>query len=227
MLAGALFGYLQEIENYKNICQRHEATTAVHARGKTLQVYRMFPRDEATARQIRRCTDEMPSWEESPFWKSHQQVWKRNLQQIESRMAKHEKQVAIATRGIDWRGTALIVHAYKFEPDPMMKVELVVPPTNVPTSELPLQIMAAILECHENIVPSYIATPLAPYVRHETQFLSIMDYLLHAMPETSYAASCLQRVSRHASDGVGSRDPLREHLLAASFPLPSCQKEKV
>ncbi len=191
LLSSAIYGYLEEIESCRSICKKHDKTAAVHTRGKTLQVYRLFQSEEITARQIRHATEELSDWKETPFWKSHQQVWEKTVKQIESRMAHHGKQHAIITRGVDWNGTPLIVHAYKFEPDSVMKVELVFPPCTIPAPDLPIQTMAAILQCHEYIVPGYIASPLPPYSKHEARFSTIMEYLLQVMPEGLYATSCL------------------------------------
>ena len=157
LLSGAIYGYFEEIEFCRSICKKHNETAAVHTRGKTLQVYRLFNLMKLLQDRFATRQRELPGWKEASFWKSHQQVWERTLRQIESRMAHHGKQHAIITRGIDWNGTPLIVHAYKFEPDSVMKVELVLPPSNIPAPDLPLQTMAAILQCHEYIVPGFIA----------------------------------------------------------------------
>ncbi len=106
-------------------------------------------------------------------------------------MEKHGKLHAILTTGIVWEGIPLIVHAYKFEPDPVMKVELVLPEIPEPLHELPLKMIATMLRCLDHIVPEFIATPLPPYVRHEAKFMTIKEYLLHTMPAGLYATSCL------------------------------------
>jgi len=174
------------------MCNKHNKTAAIHTRGKTLQVFRIFKTDELTAKNIRHATEQLPSWEQSLFWESNQQTFQKTLKEIESRMARHGKQHAIITRGIEWNDVPLIVHAYKFEPDSVMKVELVFPPCKNCIPSLPLQAVTTMLECHEFIVPDFIASPLPPYSRHEMNFLTtIKEYLLQEMPKDLYATSCL------------------------------------
>lgn len=67
LFAGAAYAYLQEIEECRALCVLHEKTAAIHQRGQSSQVYRMFKRDEVTARYLRKATDELPPWERMGF----------------------------------------------------------------------------------------------------------------------------------------------------------------
>lgn len=219
MLADAVYTYLDETESKRSLCERHSATAAIHTASKSLELYRMFRTDEATARQIRQATSELPDWTESMYYskegRNHRQ-WEKMRKEIEHRVKNHAKLHDIITRGISWDGFPVLVHAYKFEPDTVMKVELILGEYESPMQELSLSVIASLLQCHEHLVPHYIANALPPYERHETKFQTISEYLSQTMPKKLYATQCLQRVSCHASNGVGSRDTLREHLGSAS-----------
>lgn len=212
MLSGALHMYFEEIESDAALCYKHGSTAAIHDRGNSLQIYRLFKRDEVTAQQIRDFTDALPTWEESLFFSrgETEKSWMKMQRDVEARMPKRN-QHPIITRGVSWEGLPILIHAYKFEPDPVMKVELVLGAYQSPVPKLSLRVVAAMLRCHEYIVPEYISTSLPPYEKHEAKFLTIAEYLTRSMPENLYATKCLQRVSCHASNGVGSRDTLREH----------------
>ncbi len=194
MLADAMYAYLQEMEECRVICERHEKTSAIHTRGQSLQIYRQFKRDEFTARQIRTTTEDLPSWEQSIYWVKDgflAKAWKKMQNEVELRMAKHSKLHPIITRGIAWEGRPILVHAYKFEPDPVMKVELVMGMYESPVPELPLQVIASLLRCHQFIVPDYIAPPLSPWDHHETKFSTIWEHLSRTMSPGLYATQCL------------------------------------
>lgn len=197
LLRDALYGYFMEIESCRVICARHESEAAIHSKGKTLQLYRLFKRDEVTAKQIINAVKELPGWEESIYYKKGgklHRLWEKMYKEVEHRMVKHKKLRSIVTRGVEWEGLPILVHGYKYEPDPVMKVELLVAPYESPAPELPIQIMSSLLRCHEHIVPEYIASPLPPYERHEAAFEMISDYLSRTMPKDLYATQCLPRM---------------------------------
>ncbi len=192
MFADAALAYLREIEVQRALCIKHNETAAIHDRGQSLQIYRLFKRDEVTARQMRNATEKLQPWEDSPYWQANRKQWVDMEQQVVRRMEKHHKQHPIITRGIVWEGVMpILVHAYKFEPDPIMKMELIVPPFGNLVPQLPLQLIAASLQCHEYLVPNYIAEPLPPYDHHEAKFSTLLEYLSRTMPRGLYASECL------------------------------------
>ncbi|MDD4628397.1 MAG: hypothetical protein PHE68_03330 [Candidatus Peribacteraceae bacterium] len=228
-IAFAFHAYLEEQEECRAICACHSQTAAIHDRGKELQIYRLFNCDEITARHIRVTAEALPSWEYSIYWQkdgvSHR-LWKKMQNEVRQRMIKHDKIHEIITCGVEWEGRPVLIHAYKFEPDPVMKVELILAPYVSPVEELSLHIIASLLRCHTHLVPEYIAEALPPYKRHETRFLTVSDYLSKTMPRSLYAAQCLQGVSCHTSNGVGSRDTPREHHPASHSINGSTQATK-
>lgn len=191
MLAQLHYEYVQDINRAYLTCKLHEKTAAVHDRGESLQIYSLFERNAETAETIRTSASLLGGWEESPFYKADGKKWEQGASQIERRMAKHSKQQPIITRGVDFEDYPILVHAYKFEPDPVMKVELVIPEYQCEAQPLSINIVAAALRCMDFLVPSYIAAPLAPYAHHEARFTTILEYLKKTMPQNAIASLCL------------------------------------
>jgi hypothetical protein len=183
--------YLSETEEYRAQCMKHAKTAAIHTRGNELQVYRMFKRDEATARHMHEAAKSLPSWEESPHWKSQKDEWKRIATNVTKRMERHSEQHPIITKGIVINGVPMLIHAYKFEPDPTMKLELVLPEYPGSDAEMPLKRIATALEGHERLVPQFIASAIPPYSHHEARFLTLGEYLTDKMPSSLYATQCI------------------------------------
>lgn len=193
LLSTAIYGYLEDIANIKVLCGQYEANTAIHDRGRTLQVYRLYERHADTARSIRDMTQSLPSWKESLFWETEYNKFEKLERDVTARMKKHEKLHPIATRGVSWERWPMLVHAYKFEPDPVMKVELVIPKCSSPLPELPVRDIVRALQCHSHLVPECVAKPLDPWTRHEAKFSTISEYLSRTMPDNLYATQCFQK----------------------------------
>jgi len=190
-LSEAIGGYLEEIAECNSICSRHDATTAIHTKGKTLQIYKQYERSEETARQIRDGSEALHSWTETHSWKYIGDTCEKLEREVKTRMKKHSRLFPIVTKGIEWEGKPILIHAYKFEPDEAMKLELMLPGTDEEESELPLKTIASGLRCHEFLVPSHKTNGLPPYTRHETNFLTISEYLSQHMPKSLYATECI------------------------------------
>ncbi len=191
MLTQTYYAYLQEIHAAYLICKQHEKTAAIHNRGIELQVYSLYQRDAETAEAIRNNAALLPGWEESPYHKADGMKWETMKKQIDRRMAKHSKLHPIITRGVDFEDCPMLVHAYKFEPDPIMKIELVLPNYQCEVQPLPIHVVAVALQCLDFLVPSYVSKPLAPFDHHETKFSTILEYLRRVMPKDAAASLCL------------------------------------
>ncbi len=189
-LAGAILSYLQEVQEQRAIVERHEGSAAIHTAGKELQVYRMFDRSADTAQALRRATESLSPWDQTPYWKQEGNKWEKITRDIEARMAKHSEQHPILTRGVAWHSRPMLIHAYKFETDPKMKVELILPTIPSPLPQLPLRSLAEALQCHEYLIPSYCAKALPPYEGHDANFLTLSEYLSQNMPKELYACQC-------------------------------------
>jgi len=192
LLATGIFSYLREIHDYRDVCLRHEKTAAIHNTDSgALEVYRMFDRKDETAAQLHRSLKLLPSWQESPYWVENGKQWEELKSDIGSRVEKHTKQCHIALQGIVWENIPMLIHAYKFDGDPKMKLEIVVPPFNSPFRVLPLRLVAEALRLHEFLIPEHVAKPCPPYAGHEARFLTPWEYLSTSMPPSLYASRCL------------------------------------
>lgn len=171
---------------------RHEKTAAIHdTESDALEVYRMFDRKGATADQLHSSLKLLPSWERSPYWPMDGKEWESLRSDIESRVERHTRQCNIALRGLAWANMPMLVHAYKFDDDPKMKVEIVIPCFSSPFPMLPLRLVAEALRLHEFLIPAHVAKACPPYAGHETRFLTLWEYLSTSMPQSLYAARCL------------------------------------
>lgn len=170
------------------LCARH-SSAAIHTRGKSLQLYRIFESTSAVAKSLRRGTESLQGWEKSVHWKREKEALQKMEHEVIERMERHKELHAILTRGVAFEGRSILIHTYKFEPDPMLKVELIASPDPSP-EELPLQTIASLLRCHEFLVPESVAMAKPPYTRHEAQFLTIPEYLSQTMPRGLYATQC-------------------------------------
>ena len=186
----ALYGFMREMRDKRDVCLRHSANTAVHDAGKALQVYRLFESRSDTVAYLRTTVAALPSWKESWRWGSEGSTWDKSRRDIEARMERHEKLQPILTHGVSWNGRPILIHAYKFEADPIMKVELVMTDQQAQEPDYALETMVRALECHECLVPDYIAKPKPPYERHEAKFLTIQEHLSRTMPSDLYDLCC-------------------------------------
>ncbi len=189
--AKALNLYIREVEEQRALCAKHLKTIAVHNKGQELQIYGQFDRREETATSIRTFGDLLPSWDTTFEWKTQSQYLLKVEREITRRMEKHSKQHAVYTRGVAWEHRPILIHAYKFEPDPILKLELVLPNVKRHIEELPIHVVCSALRCHEYLVPDYVAKPKPPYERHETEFLTLTEYLTGKMPKGLYVTESI------------------------------------
>jgi len=185
-----IYSYLTELKDMRDACMRHQDSAAIHEKGEALQIYRLFDRAFGTAQYLLRATERLPSWEQSCFWHSDAEQLSKLQRDVAARMNKHKKQHPIVTRGVAWEGYPILIHAYKFEPDPIMKVELVLPDVEEELPQLPLKKVASALKCHEYLIPKSVAEAKPPYERHETEFSTLWDFVRRSTPPSLYAAYC-------------------------------------
>lgn len=186
----ALYGYASEVHNQSTYCAQHDDTAAIHERGTSLQIYRLFKSDETVSEHLHLSAKLMEPWNKSQRWACEGRAWCKTEGEINTRLKKHTKQTPVLTKGIDWKGRPMLIHAYKFDADPQMKVEVVVPDKESNEPERALTTITRALECHEALVPECISTPRPPYERHESKFERISDYLRDKLPSEMYNLTC-------------------------------------
>ncbi|MFA5800052.1 MAG: hypothetical protein WC840_03785 [Candidatus Peribacteraceae bacterium] len=186
-LGEVLLGYLKDIDYQYALCHKHEKTTAIHRKGKELQVYRMYQSSGKLAEHLHKAVAKLPGWEESAYWEINNKSWEKIRKEVENRVEQHSSQFHVSCRGVLWESTPILVHAYKFDADKYLKIELILPEYKSPLQILPLKRITAAIECHEFLVPELIAKPKPPYAGHETDFLTLTEYLSRTMPPELYA----------------------------------------
>lgn len=200
LFADAISVHFEEIEEARAICKRHEATAAIHDRGQALQIYRMYKRDDEAATCLRTSTDILPTWEKSALFCTNGKTWKKSEAELNNRMKKNPKLLRILTQGVLFEDMPILIHAYKFDDDTHMKIELI--PQPVMHSQLPINLVASVLRCHEFLVPEHVAKPLPPYSHHEARFSTIWEYLERTMPADLYTTECLPKNRALVSSGA-------------------------
>jgi len=191
--------YLQDLDRSRTVCIKHSKTAAIHDCGEDLQVYRMFSSSTKVAKQLHTAAAALTGWEESIYWPLDRFKWEKLKGEVESRVKRHSKQYEIVSKGVLWEEIPILIHAYKFDCDPRLKIELVAPECGRVLPMLPVRLMASILRCHDFLVPAHIANPGPYYAGHEDRFLTISEYLsLHTPPEL-YAAKCFPRSASETS----------------------------
>jgi len=214
-LADCVFEYMSDMRMYSAICARHEKDAAIHTRGKSLQVYRLFDRSSETSDLIRNGTTSLPSWEGSAYWKYNGKTWMKNLNEVKTQVQKHDYQNEMVTHGFVWDGIPMIGHGYKHEPDVISKLELIVMSFDGQESVLPLEMIAKVLQCHEYIVPDCIVSAKPPYERHEHSFDTISEYLHKTMKPDLLSSICLPTPSSSSVSRGGT--------LPSSCGEPECR----
>lgn len=216
--------YLGEILTFSEKCVKNNSTTAIHARSSSLEIYRQFPSTSEITESIRRNGDLLPGWNEWHFWKSGEKELTKLEREVVARMKRHGKQRAVYTRGVLWDWRPILIHAYKFEPDPRLKLELIIPtrPKKLQLpEELSLRVVSDILEVHDYLVPSIVKEPLPPYAGHETKFLTLSEFLDKTMPKDAIATQlCKKILSRVISDGAShSQSEWKAEAPSLGIPL--------
>lgn len=185
-LCRALGSFFEEFGAQRDLCIRNRNMTAIHAKGKELGVYRMYDRQEEAIKQLRDATAALPSWDDAALFDWEGNDWNKIKSEIDRRTHRHKKLETVVSRGVTWRGRPVCIHAYKFEVDPVFKVELEMLGTPAKRPEFALKTLADALECHEFLIPSEVCMPRSPYVKHEAAFLTIDEYLSRNLPSDMY-----------------------------------------
>lgn len=171
----------------RDLCNRHRETTAIHAKGKELGVYRMYNRDADVIKHLRNAAASLPSWETANLFDWEGGDWNKVKTEIDVRTKRHKKLETVVSRGVAWNGNPVCIHAYKFEAEPVFKVELEMLGADSEKSEFALKTLSDALECHDFLIPEEICIPKPPYTKHEAAFLTIDEYLSRNLPPDMYA----------------------------------------
>lgn len=205
--ADGLCAYFDTLIEQMQRCAKNNAITAIHTDGSPLQVFRQFQSCPAVADSIRRNGGILPAWDEWSFWKIGEKELKKLERDVLNRMKRHSKQLPVYTRGVLWDWRPVLIHAYKFEPDPVLKLELIIPPApkklQLPDA-LSLQVLSDAIELHDYLVSPMVAEPLPFYTRHDTNFITLFEHLEETMPRDTAAWRLVEHAQRTAVNKDGA-----------------------
>jgi hypothetical protein len=188
-LTMALAGYIEEVNDYRDTCLRHEEATVVTSARKTLSLLRLFPLTDAAREHVRNAAERLPGWERSLFWAAEKKAC-MDLRRRTSILVASEAGDVVVTRGISWAGRPVLVSATSTRDGRFLQVNLLIPEITEDLVELPLRRVAHGLGCHEYLLPESIARPV-PRSKHRPDSLPLRAYLTRAMPPSLYASQCL------------------------------------
>jgi hypothetical protein len=186
LLLQGVYAFAQEVKQQVELCECNEQTTAVHTRGKGLQLYRMYKRDKQALDNVRAVSKSLMEWKKHPMFGWEGEKWQRSKQGIEQKIKQHPDQNLILSKGVCHKGTAYYTHVYKVEGDDCFKTE--VAPfdefSNEPERAMP--VIAGGIELLDMLLPKGIANALPPYHKHEHAFETISSYLAATLPSDMY-----------------------------------------
>jgi hypothetical protein len=148
-ISSALSAYLLEVQRDHVLCRQNEKKSAVHEKGKSLQIYRMYQAKAEIMDRVRFAAKSLRSWEKLPCWKHCGVRWDKSAAEVAARVEAHAYQNALLTQRVIWEQRPILIHAYKFEPDTHMKIELLPMKCLVHELDNPLKEMASVLRCHD------------------------------------------------------------------------------
>lgn len=173
----AVYAYLQEVDDLRAVCRRHEGTAGVLEQEGILQLTRFFAPNSQITTYLESTLRQLPAWETDALWPDAE---RRACQS--STFSRHT---------IVWEGCPLVVKVFFPTAAPFLQVDLLVPPWDGDLPRLPLRTLADALRCHEFLVPQAIAEAVPPPTDRQTRFLGIREHLERATPLNFCAAKCI------------------------------------
>lgn len=183
-LTEGVHAYLQEIDDYRAVCRRHEGTAVVRQRRSQLQVARFFKNTSETATHLQSALRQLAALQGDHG--------RRDGGKDARRWRRHSTQEKAWRCQIVWAGRLLSLDAYRSGETAILQVNLHVP--CVPRGdlpELPLRLLAEALRCHEFLLPDVVTAPLPVPPRQAAAFVGLREYLLRVTPPNLLASQCI------------------------------------
>jgi len=190
-LETALAAYLEEIDEYRNICLQHERTTAVFITGQTLRIVKQFGCEQRAVAYLREATNRLPIWKKSPFFATSRKTWIGLEKEATERNGTGASARPLLARGIAWEGWPILVCAWSIQEQGLLQLDLCLPPVATELPELPLRRAATALRCHAHLLPDWVARPRPLPKLAQPGSLMLREFLERAMPQNLYASQCL------------------------------------
>jgi hypothetical protein len=133
----------------------------------------------------------LPEWRRSPFWKSDGADWESLARLPFGEESSTTADRRVLTRGISWQGRPLLISAATAWQEPLLTLDLFLPPLHLDLPEPAMRVLAQGLRCQEFLLPQRIAQALPLSAKPADGWLSLPDFLRRATPELSTARQCI------------------------------------
>ena len=153
LLTQALANYLTELDGWGTDCLRHADTAIVTEERGLLCVSRRFPRSPVTVAHLRTSPEKLRSLRTSLFWKSDGERWKEIIAMMTTGAGESFCQ------GANWDERPLAVRWVMT--DDAITLDLLSLPYSSDMTDHPLRALARLLRCHEFLVATMVASPIA------------------------------------------------------------------
>lgn len=175
-LAGALRGYLDELDGYRAVCQRHAPAVGVEKSGPALRLRASFA-GQRSMEAVRAQVERLPCWRRSPYWPTEGRGWEERRSHA-NRAALAAAAGSRTVRGVAWEGRGVIIDARVDHA--ALHLELTAPELPTPLPELPLRVVAQLLGCLERLTAGLEALPRPGGGGRSS---TVWEYLRRATPD--------------------------------------------
>ena len=152
LLTQALRAYLTELDGWRTDCLRHAETAIVTEERGLLCVSRRFPRSPVTVAYLQTSPEKLRSLRTSLFWKGDGERWKEIIAMTTGAGDSF-------CQGANWDERPLVVRWVMT--DDTITLDLLSLPYRSDLTDHPLRALARLFRCHEFLIPSLVAHPIA------------------------------------------------------------------
>jgi hypothetical protein len=186
VLTEAMVSYLDEVNDARAVCMRHERTASAYADRGIMHLIRTFPWAEEAADRVRDAAERLPRWGRSPLRDAG--LGGRGCKKADGRPAGSGR--PIFSRGVAFEGRPVLVCISRMDGGQVLGLELLLPRILLGLPELSLRQAASGLLCHEYLLAEAVAAALPAATLAEARFLPLLEYLRRTTPRSLYASQC-------------------------------------
>lgn len=175
MLAHALYLFLQEVDGYRAVCVKHDATTELfRARNDTVWLKKSYEETPDLLDQLTRTVERLEGWETS--------IWKHDLRQWKAMDKRIARESSLILRGVTYEGRPMLVRVCR--KDNVLEIHLAIIAVWLPGGDFPMRAVSEGLSFYEMLMPGYFGKPRG-VSRLKTGDYPIHAYLKRTMPRDS------------------------------------------
>jgi hypothetical protein len=185
LLTEALTGYLDELDESRALCLRHEEATEVCTTPSGLHVTQHVPWNTAAASTVCSAGKAMAGWQQSVFWKTEGQSWAKREQDARRYVGRN----LLLIRGVAWEGRPLLLCVSRQPKAGLLRVKVILLSLPVDLPELPVHQAASALRCLEHLLPRKAhSLPLSSLPKRGS--LGLREFLMRTTPQNLAASQC-------------------------------------